>query len=155
MRKLFTMMAVAVLAAVPVFAGSYEKCDGDTQECLDYMANKMKNSGWVGVELDHGEQGELVVTKVVAGSPAEKAGIQPKDVLFAINGIEYKEENESKLMKQKQSMKPGDSITWTVKRAGYNKDLKITLGRMPADLLARYIGEHMMLHAATAEVAEN
>jgi len=47
------------------------------------------------------------------------------------------------------------SITWTVKRAGYNKDLQVTLGRMPADMLARHIGEHMMMHAATAEVAGN
>ena len=152
MRKFFAAIAIAALAAIPVFAGGWDKCDGDTQECLDYLANSMKNSGWVGVELDHGEHG-MAITKVVDGSPAQQAGLQPGDVLVAVNGIDAT--NKDKIMEQKATFTPGQSVTWTVKRAGYNKDLKVTLGRMPADMLARVIGEHMIMHAATAEVAGN
>jgi len=51
------------------------------------MATRMKNSGWVGVELDVDEKsGVMTVNKVIPGSPAEAAGIQTKDVLYALNG---------------------------------------------------------------------
>ena len=154
-NKWMALTAVGVLMALPALAGEGEKCSYSTQECLDAMANKHKNSGWVGVELNMDEHSHvLVVEKVLPGSPAEKAGLQHGDVLFAINNVEYNDENRDMLYKMKAASKPGDEITWTVKRNGYSKELTIELARMPADLLARYIGQHMMEHAAV-EVAEN
>ena len=150
-NKWIALTAVMAMAmALPAFAGEGEKCSYGTQECLDHMANKMKNSGFVGVELDH----DLAVTRVVPDSPAENAGIQTGDILFARDGIEYNEANMEKLEQMRATSKPGDEVRWTVKRNGYSKELTIEMGRMPADLLAKYIGQHMMDHAAV-EVAEN
>ncbi|MCA9759287.1 MAG: PDZ domain-containing protein, partial [Candidatus Eisenbacteria bacterium] len=91
-------MAAAVLAiGVSAFAGegSNTKCDSSTQECLDYMAQKMKDSGWVGIEMEQVEEGSgWSITKVVPGSPAEAGGMQPGDVLFAMYGIELNEANQ-------------------------------------------------------------
>ena len=37
------------------------------------MAIKMKASGWIGIEYD--PEKDMVITRVVPGSPAEKAGL--------------------------------------------------------------------------------
>jgi C-terminal processing protease CtpA/Prc len=125
-----------------------EKCEYSTQECLDYMATKMKGSGWVGVELDRAEDTEAMrVTRIVANSPAEGAGIQAGDLLVAINGIALGKANEEKLMEARAMFKPGDSVTWTMKRGASDREVAITLAPMPADVLAAYIGQHMLEHA--------
>jgi C-terminal processing protease CtpA/Prc len=155
MRKaLAATFVLALLAAVPALAGEgHKKCTGTTQECLDKMASKMKTTGWIGVELDQSEEtGTVSVKAVVSGSPAEKSGLKPGDVLYAINGIVLNEENEEKIWKDKEAWKPGKSISYTIKRDGYDRKASLTLAPMPADLLARYIGQHMLEHA-TVEVA--
>lgn len=153
-RTLLAMLAMTLFAAVPVFAGhGHEKCSYDTQTCLNMMAEKMKNSGWIGVELDKNEQtGEISVKKVIDGSPAAKAGLKTGDVLYAIDGIVINDENEEKIHNAKKSWKPGTSISYTIKRDGYDRKASVTLASMPADILARYIGQHMLDHASV-EVA--
>jgi C-terminal processing protease CtpA/Prc len=148
MKRILGLMALFVFAAVPADAG---ECSYSTQECLDYMATKMKDGGWVGVELDRPDEakhGPMTVMKVVEGSPAEEAGIQPGDVLVAMNGIELSEANGEKLMQDKKNWKPGSSVNWTMKRNETDRKVAITLAPMPADILAQYIGQHMLDHAA-------
>ena len=148
------VVAVVMLATVPVlFAGHDGKCSYSTQECLDHMAAKMKTGGWVGVELERNDEtGELKVVKVVPGSPAEGAGIQPGDQLHALNGVTINDKNEEALMKAKKDWKPGQNVNYTIKRNGQEKQIALTLGSMPADVLAKFIGTHMLEHAS-AEVA--
>lgn len=156
MRRLnvFVAILLAGLVAAPAWAGSGGKCTHSTQECLDYMANKMKGSGWVGLELNIDETtGVATILKVVAGSPAEKAQMNSGDILFALNGVEIKTENQEALDKIRADMKPGTAVTYTVRRAGEDHQMAITLAPMPADLLARYIGEHMMEHASAETAA--
>src|SRR6266850_3837805 len=84
------LVAVAVLAFLPVFAGEHGKCTMSTQDCLDHMAASMKSSGWVGVELQTDNPEGYEVTKVVPGSPAEAAGIAAGDILVELNGVALK-----------------------------------------------------------------
>lgn len=150
MRQLSRWAAVfglAVLLAAPAFAGE-GKCNASTQECLDKMAAHMKDSGWVGVELEKSDIGGYEVAKVIPGSPAEEAGIRAGDVLFAMNGIEISEKNEEALMKVKKGLSPGKSVDYTIKRDGYDRQVTVTLAPMPADVLARYVGQHMLEHAS-------
>jgi C-terminal processing protease CtpA/Prc len=148
MRTRRFALAIAVLALLPTGARSGGECPYNTQECLDYMANKMKDSGWVGVELENAEKGSgMVVTAVVEGSPAEAAGIQSGDILVSINGIPLNKDNEPALAKAREAWKPGSEVTWAMTRGASPRDLQITLGRMPADVLARFIGQHMLEHA--------
>jgi C-terminal processing protease CtpA/Prc len=150
-------MTGAVLATLaltgPVLAGD-SKCTHNTQECLDYMATQMKDSGWVGVELEGSDDkyGPMTLTKVVEGSPAAEAGLQKGDVLVAIGGIPLGDGNQEKLTQARASRKPGDSVTWSITRGEQPLEVGIKLGAMPADILARYIGQHMLEHAST-EVA--
>jgi C-terminal processing protease CtpA/Prc len=148
-------LAIAALAmsAAAALAGE-GKCQSSTQECLDYMANKMQNSGWVGVELDETESKVgMKVVAVVPESPAAEAGMKDGDVLTAINGIELNEGNREKLEKARAEWKPGSKVQWTMHRAGSERVVKLTLAPMPADVLARYVGQHMLEHAEV-EIAQ-
>jgi len=162
--------ALVVTLAVPqVFAGGEDcqghakdavkaahaskKCASGTQDCLDYMAIKMKTGGWVGIEMEKDDAtGALTVLKVVPGSPAEAGGLQPGDVLFALNGVEIKDTNEEAVKAAKKDWQPGQRVNYTVKRNGYDKNVSVTLAEMPAEVLAKFVGHHMLEHATT-EVA--
>ena len=145
LRRSAVLLALLALSPGTAPAGD---CPYTTQECLDYMATKMKDSGWVGVELEGSEAGAaMTVTRVVEGSPAEAAGIRVGDVLVAINGIELTPANQEELAAAREAWKPGSDVTWTMTRGASPRDLQITLERMPADVLARFIGQHMLEHA--------
>lgn len=153
----FLIGACAGLLILAGAAGAGDtKCTHSTQECLDYMASKLKESGWVGVELEGDDEkyGPMTVTKVVPGSPAESTGLQVGDVLVAMGGIPLAEGNEEKVSKARAEWKPGSSVVWTMKRGSEKREVSIVLAGMPADVLARYIGQHMLQHAQT-EVAAN
>lgn len=126
---------------------AHPKCPYTTQECLNSMARRLKSAGWIGIEYEPKDPAGPRVTKVVPGSPAEKAGLQPGDVLFALNGVEMKSENEDALVKARKEWKPGQAVQYTIKRNGASKQVEVVLGEWPADILARYIGEHMLEHA--------
>ena len=142
------LAAVAILAILPAFAGhEHGKCSYGTQECLDHMAANLKSSGFVGVELDTDNPQGYEVTKVIPGGPAEAAGIEPGDIRVAQNGVALKKENDEALMKARKDWKPGQSVTYTVKRGGAERQVSLTLAAWPADVLAKFIGEHMLEHA--------
>lgn len=148
------LMAIAFYAAVavaPADAGeSPKKCTMPLQECLDRMSSNLKTTGWVGIEFDDAvlANGGYRIEKVVQGSPAEHAGLQPGDLLFALNGVPIAKENNYALAKARKEWKPGQSVTYTIKREGVDREITLTLAPMPADVMARWIGEHMMQHAA-------
>jgi len=149
------LLILAVALAAPAFAGEKKHdCTASTQDCLNKMAAKFKEKGWVGIESDKSEKGDKqTITKVVPGSPAERAGLRAGDVLLAINGVRFGEEDEEKWAKVKKAWKPGGTITYTLARDGQKREVGVTLGHVPKDVVAQWIGEHMLQHA-TIEVAE-
>ena len=153
------IVAGSLLAAACVsqaLAGGYEKrCTAPVQECLDHMSTVLKNSGWVGSEFEPGTgpDGGYYVTRVVPESPAQKAGLQPGDILTALNGVRLIKANDVALSKVRKEWKPGQAVTYTVKRQGQDRDITLTLAPMPVDVMAKWIGDHMMEHVAAANVA--
>lgn len=148
MRKLSKLsLAFMLLLPLSAFAGGSkgEPCKEKVQTCLDNMITKLKSTGYIGVELDDEKvKTAMMVTKVMPGSPAEQGGIQVGDELYAIDGVRFSFEHNEAMNKIKV---PGKAVTVTIKRGGVSKDLKMTLIPMPADVMAKYIGEHMMHHA--------
>lgn len=144
-------VAFALLLAVPALAGDSESCDVPVQECLNHMVTKLKTTGFIGVEYDDKKSPDgIVVTEVIPGTAAETAGIQVGDVLKTLNGIPFAKDKASyeKMAKVKV---PGNEVTVTLTRNGASKTIKLTLSPMPADLMAKYIGEHMIVHAKQEE----
>ena len=149
MRKVLIAALLLVTAVGVAGAGDKEKvCNVPTQECLNMMTQYWKEHGWVGVELDKADAEKgMVLTRVVANSPAEAAGLQVGDVLYAMNGIEINDENGEKIDADKKSWKVGATVEWTMLRDGQKMKHDIVLAEMPADILAAWIGQHMLTHA--------
>lgn len=156
LRRVFMLtLATVAFLALPALAGDY-KCTESTQTCLDHMAAKMREGGWVGVELDKNPAGDgYVVNRVVPESPAQAAGIRAGDVLFALNGVTISDKNEEALKAARAEWKPGQQVNYTIKRDGADKQIKLTLAPMPADMLAQIVGKHMLDHATAAEMTKN
>lgn len=147
MRNITGVLAVIVVfgLASPALAG--EHCKASTQDCLNQMVKNLENRGWVGIEMeDEGGNDTMVVTKVITGSPAEQAGFEPGDVLIAVNGIAFSEDNEKALKDAQYAMVPGAEFTYTVGRRGSKLKLDVELGHIPDNVKAQWIGGHMMDH---------
>lgn len=71
------------------------------------------------------------VLEVVEGGSADRAGIQPKDLIIELGGI--KVSNVTELTRALRTFKAGDETTITVIRSGKEKVLNITLDDKPYD----------------------
>jgi len=149
--KIFAL-ALAVMIVVPALAGGdHKKCTASTQDCLDKMAQKFADAGWLGVEYEPIEgKGYWKLEKVVEGSPAEAAGLEAGQVILAINSVSLGDDNKDGLKKVKTAWQPGTEMTLVVKTSSGKKELHATLGNMPDDRIAMYVGKHMMEHSTVA-----
>ncbi|MBB3255683.1 serine protease Do [Paraburkholderia bannensis] len=75
-------------------------------------------------------QGALV-SSVEPGGPAEKAGIQPGDIILKFNGQSV--DTATDLPRMVGDTKPGSKATVTVWRKGQTRDLPITIAEMQTD----------------------
>lgn len=78
------------------------------------------------------EHGALVA-RVEPKSPADKAGLTDGDVILALDG--QKIEDAAALMRAVSSMNIGEKVKLQVNRRGQTKDLTLTLGKMPDQLV--------------------
>src|SRR5476649_1832336 len=79
-------------------------------------------------------QGALV-SSVEAGGPADKAGIQPGDIILKYNGHDVSTATD--LPRMVGDTKPGTKATITVWRKGQSRDLPITIAEMQPDKVAK------------------
>ena len=70
------------------------------------------------------------VIDVVDGASADRAGIQPKDIIIALG--EYEVESITDLTRNLRHFRAGDTTTITVVRAGAQLELSITFDERPA-----------------------
>jgi putative serine protease PepD len=82
---------------------------------------------FLGVSLSSGTP---KVAQVRAGTPAETAGLQPGDVVTAIDGQPVG--SSTALQTAIDAHKPGDEVTVTYTRNGAEKTAKVTLGTRPS-----------------------
>lgn len=143
-RSLVTLViALVAVAAAPVLAGDGH-CDGTPEECLKKMTSKLENKAWLGVELEPGDHGHYRITRVVPDSPAEQAGFQAGDVLLAMNGVKWSEDNKEAFKKASYELHPGSTAEYVVKRDGQKVKLEATLAHIPRDVMAQWVGDHML-----------
>ncbi|MBU6422987.1 MAG: trypsin-like peptidase domain-containing protein [Chloroflexota bacterium] len=72
----------------------------------------------------------VLVSRVVSGSPADKAGLRARDVITAIDGQALTD--ESSLARIVDSHKPGDTVSLSVRRGSETLTLKATLADTPS-----------------------
>jgi C-terminal processing protease CtpA/Prc len=141
-----------ILAAGLVSPASAGVCTHEAQECLDYLVT-MRNRGYAGIDIDdRKDDGTMTITKVHAGTPAAASGIRIGDVLLAIEGIRIGDEEGMKALDE--VMKPDNLVHFTVSREGKERTFELKLSRMPDDVFAQFVGEHMLLHVTDAASKE-
>lgn len=102
--------------------------------------------GWVGIEMreitpESAESFDLpsahgvLIYSVLDGSPADKSGILPGDVLVAIDGQEIQDPRE--MLNLVASLQPGQVTTFRLLRKDKKIELKLSVGRRPTPLAMR------------------
>ncbi len=160
MKRIYALLCAAILFSIAAIAGEGKyACSADAQECLNKMVQNYQNHGWLGIEMERldKEKGYFSrITKVISHSPAYAAGFQQGDILVAVNGVKLSSENEAAIKKVKKSMAVGSEVEYTVKRDGSKKQLTATLASPPEEILAQWVGNHLVKsHAKGVEVASN
>ena len=85
---------------------------------------------YVGVELRNSPTGGAEIHLVQPSSPATAAGLQPGDVVTAVNGKAITTTDQ--LIAQLDTYSPGTTIKMSIKRQGQSKDVTVKLGTRPA-----------------------
>ena len=148
--------ALALTLTLPALAGghtTHKECPEGTENCLTAMVAKLQTRGWLGIETEKTESGRYRITRVVEGSPAATYGLQEGDILIALNGIELSEANHEQIARAKESLTPGARATYTVKRSSGKAEVAVTLGTVPAEVMAEWVGRHMIDYHAQTQVA--
>jgi putative serine protease PepD len=107
------------------------------------IANQIISTGkaqnaYVGVSLNSQVAGGAAISTttgssqppIVPGGPAAKAGLQPGDLITAVNGTRITSVNQ--FIGTIATYSPGNTVTLTVKRGGQTKTIKLTLGSQPS-----------------------
>ena len=149
------MTAHAKLSAVMNVLDAYYLRDYDGKQLGDYAAkgavlsvddpyteyytaeefSDLKNSSsgdfvGIGATVSVTENNEIIVLETMAGSPAEKAGILPADILVKVEGEEFSgdrlQEAIAKIRGTDTGMETGVAVNVTIKRGDELKDLQLT-----------------------------
>ena len=83
-----------------------------------------------GLGLDK-EQG-AIVSSVVAGSPAEKSGLEPGDVILGVGGNDV--EHIKEVTRRIADTKPGETVELELLRNGQHKRLDVRVGESPNEV---------------------
>ena len=98
--------------------------------------------GWLGVQIQKVSEdiassigldkpAGTLVAAVTDGSPADKSGLRTGDTILKVDGADVKGPKE--LSRAVAKIKPGTSVEMTVFRDGKERDIKVSIGEMPAE----------------------
>jgi predicted metalloprotease with PDZ domain len=87
---------------------------------------------WIGLASSDAD-GRTRVTRVVAGSPAAAAGIDPGDEIVALNGVRARTADVTDRVAE---LKPGDRVRLTLFRNDQLREAVLTVGTQPVPALA-------------------
>jgi S1-C subfamily serine protease len=102
----------------------------DIQIAKEIIAGKKVQHSYVGVELNGSITGGAKISQVEAGSPASQAGLEPGDLVTAIDGKTVG--STEAFIATVSNYPPGRTISLTLRRGGQVKHVKLTLGQRPA-----------------------
>ncbi len=139
------LLASALLLLAGAALAGHQPCAAELDDCLSQLTRELgKKKGWVGIELDHRDDGTLTITRVLPDSPAAAAGLAAGDRILALNGVAYGGGDRAALKKAYKSMVPESTITYTIDRGGKELSVDILLGRLPDRIKAGWIAQHLV-----------
>ena len=94
-----------------------------TKEAYDsWMASATGNYSGVGITFSENEDGAFEVLEVNPGSPADKAGVVPQDLLLSVDGKTY---TDSEVMASAIRGKKGTEVKLMIYHDGKEKEIKL------------------------------
>jgi len=104
--------------------------EGNTvcRAAADLLANGKIDWPYLGIQGEATSEGQSVV-EVVEDGPSAAAGIEPGDVITALDGQEITRQNS--LIDLLFEHEPGDAVSVTVEREGTPQTFQVTLGERP------------------------
>jgi len=93
-------------------------------------AGRAIKHAYVGVRLNSSSAGAAQIGSIEPGSPAAGAGLQPNDLVTAINGKPVT--STEQFIATIDNYSPGDTVTLTVKRGSQTHQISLALGTRPA-----------------------
>ena len=108
------------------------------KEVMPMLVLGQTERGWFGIkaepltikeasELGYPDQGGILVVEIEEGSPAEKAGLKPKDIIVELNDQSLK--NFVLFRRKLLGLAPGHSIHLAVFRDGKTREISSTLAK--------------------------
>jgi len=125
----FVLILVGTLGglyAAGVFTGG-----GSSKTAAAASQVSSDQSVWLGVQIAQSTDGPTIAG-VIAGSPAEKAGLKRGDVIKAIDGTSVS--NVQAVRDALKDKNPGDTVTVSITRNGNAQDVTVTLEAQPEPL---------------------
>jgi serine protease Do len=112
------------------------------KEILTQLKTGKVTRGWLGIMIQDitpdlaksfeiQETKGVIVADLVTDGPAEKSGLKRGDVITRVNGKDV--DNAHALSRMVASIAPETSVTLQVIREGKSREIKATIGTMPAD----------------------
>jgi S1-C subfamily serine protease len=86
---------------------------------------------YMGIEYNSNYTGGLDISAIVAGGPAEKAGLQVGDVIKQVDNVQVKSGDDLVVYLERYKS-PGDTINLTIDRNGSIIEKTLTLGTRPS-----------------------
>jgi len=90
---------------------------------------------WLGVQISRTPDGPTIAA-VIAGSPAEKAGLQRGDVIKAVDGTSVSD--VAGVRSDLANKNPGDTVKLSITRNGTAQDITVTLEAPPTPLPSNF-----------------
>jgi predicted metalloprotease with PDZ domain len=106
--------------------------DDFAKEGDGYLGVRM-NDRMVRMPGNQPDRWAVVVTEVVADSAAAKCGLKAGDAIVGLNGQTWQQEASKPFSEQIRKRKPGTRVNLRVLRDEGLQDLRVDLGRRPAD----------------------
>lgn len=127
MRKL-TLFSAILAVLLAAFGGALLAQD-------DASTTDDSSSAWLGVAIQENSDGQVVVTFVQSGSPADTADLQVNDVITSFNGETV--DSAQALVDLVQAAAPGDVVTLEILRNDETQSIDVTLGTTPTTRFGR------------------
>ncbi|SMC25478.1 serine protease Do [Desulfacinum hydrothermale DSM 13146] len=112
------------------------------KELLPQLESGKVVRGWLGVTIQDltpelakhfgiRDQKGVLISGLLPGSPAQKAGLQQGDVIVSFNG--QKVDNARSLSRMVAAVQPGTRVAVDIIRDGHNRQILVTLAQMPQE----------------------
>jgi putative serine protease PepD len=104
--------------------------NADVKVANQIIAGRKVQHAYVGVELSGSSAGGAQISQVQANTPATTSGLQNGDLITAIDGKPVTSTDQ--FIEMIDNYSPGQTVTFTIKRDGQTKQIKVKLGVRPA-----------------------